>query len=358
MGIQSRVAIVYRGDDEARTSATLETGRFSGIATALGELGIASEAVVYDEAFADEVSARLKCVDGVLVCVNPLDTGRDRTQLDAILREVAAEGVHVSAHPDVILKMGTKQVLYDTRDMDWGGDTHLYSTSRGFRASFPARLTAGRARVLNQYRGNGGTGVWRVSTRSELEDESEGVRGEPAENDVIYVRHAQRGSVEEAVTLGSFLDQCETYFSASGQLIDQAFQERLAEGMVRCYFVRDRIAGFGEQLVNALYPYPAGASRESAPQPEQRLYYPPTREDFQSLKHKAEEEWVPEMLRVLDLDADDLPVLWDADLLYGPKNEAGEDTYVLCEINVSAVSPFPDEALDPLATEVARRLSW
>jgi hypothetical protein len=31
-------------------------------------------------------------------------------------------------------------------------------------------------------------------------------------------------------------------------------------------------------------------------------------------------------------------------------------TYVLCEINVSAVSPFPDEALNPLAKEVARRL--
>lgn len=61
------------------------------------------------------------------------------------------------------------------------------------------------------------------------------------------------------------------------------------------------------------------------------------------------------MLRVLDLDADSLPVLWDADFLYGPKNGSGEDTYVLCEINVSAVSPFPDEALDPLAEEVARR---
>jgi len=30
---------------------------------------------------------------------------------------------------------------------------------------------------------------------------------------------------------------------------------------------------------------------------------------------------------------------------------------VLCEINVSAVSPFPDEALEPLALEMLARLN-
>src|ERR1051326_2570222 len=51
-----------------------------------------------------------------------------------------------------------------------------------------------------------------------------------------------------------------------------------------------------------------------------------------------------------------MPVIWDADLLYGPKTEAGEDTYVLCEINVSSVYPFPDSALGALAREVKQRL--
>ena len=37
-----------------------------------------------------------------------------------------------------------------------------------------------------------------------------------------------------------------------------------------------------------------------------------------------------------------LPVLWDADFLYGPRTASGDDTYVLCEINVSSVIPFPD----------------
>ena len=38
---------------------------------------------------------------------------------------------------------------------------------------------------------------------------------------------------------------------------------------------------------------------------------------------------------------DELPVLWDADFMYGPRTAAGEDTYVLCEINCSSVIPFP-----------------
>jgi uncharacterized protein DUF6815 len=50
-----------------------------------------------------------------------------------------------------------------------------------------------------------------------------------------------------------------------------------------------------------------------------------------------------------------LPVLWDADFLLGPRDENGADTYVLCEINVSAVTPFPAEAPPKIALAVARR---
>jgi hypothetical protein len=45
-----------------------------------------------------------------------------------------------------------------------------------------------------------------------------------------------------------------------------------------------------------------------------------------------------------------LPIIWDADFLYGPRDAAGQDTYVLCEINVSSVFPFPEQA----ALEIAR----
>jgi hypothetical protein len=34
----------------------------------------------------------------------------------------------------------------------------------------------------------------------------------------------------------------------------------------------------------------------------------------------------------------------------------GNDSYVLCEINVSSVSPLPESALEPLARATLRRL--
>jgi hypothetical protein len=40
-----------------------------------------------------------------------------------MLRDLAARGVWVSAHPDVILKMGVEDVLYRTRHLGWGTDT-------------------------------------------------------------------------------------------------------------------------------------------------------------------------------------------------------------------------------------------
>jgi hypothetical protein len=70
-----------------------------------------------------------------------------------------------------------------------------------------------------------------------------------------------------------------------------------------------------------------------------------------------ETEWTPQMMQLLDMDAGSLPILWDADFLYGPRTAAGEDTYVLCEINVSSVAPFPKQAPAEIARLVMARLS-
>src|SRR5882672_1405555 len=127
-GKSSRVAILYYGDRESRKYAAPEKSRFLKVSQALTALGIHAEPAVYHDDFCDEVRDQLMRVDGVLVWVNPIEGGRDRLALDAKLREVAASGVFVSAHPDVILKLGTKEVLYRTRNLGWGCDTRLYSS--------------------------------------------------------------------------------------------------------------------------------------------------------------------------------------------------------------------------------------
>ena len=144
-----KVAILYPGDREVRRNATPENNRFARIFQALSNLKIYAEPAVYHDEFCDEVRQQLMLVDVVLVWMNPVQDGRDRTILDSILREVASSGVYVSAHPDIILKMGTKEVLYRTREMGWGCDTHIYRNMEQIRTELPIRLASGEARVLN-----------------------------------------------------------------------------------------------------------------------------------------------------------------------------------------------------------------
>jgi hypothetical protein len=339
----AKVGLLFSGERAAASaSPALETTRLRGIAAALVAAGLQPVSVAYDSRAIDTVRRELLALDGVLVWVNPIERGADRALLDALLREVAAAGILVSAHPDVIDAMGTKDVLHATRALPFGSDTRRYGSREELLHALPVCLAEGRPRVLKHVRGNGGQQVWKV--------ELIGARSEAR----VRVRHAARGSQPEELELAAFLQRFDAYFAAGGVLIDQCFQERLADGMVRCYFVGGQVAGFGEQLVNALYPAPAAGG--PAPQPGPRLYYPPTRPDFQRLKQAAESQWLPALMERLQLSRESLPVIWDADFLYGPKDERGQDSYVLCEINVSCVFPFPEEALAPLARAVRERL--
>jgi hypothetical protein len=335
-----RIAILYPGDYADRANATPGNNRFAELFHAFAAEGIHAEPAVYRDDFCAEVHDQLMRVDAVLVWVNPIQDGRNRSVLDAMLREMADAGIFVSAHPDVILKLGTKEVLYRTRDIGWGCDTHLYGSMGEMRRELPARLANGKARVLKQYRGNGGIGVWKVQFRGG------GGNGTcPQPESIIRVRHAKRDCSEEEVTLSEFFARCEEYFLADERMIDQEYQERLTEGMVRCYLVHEKVAGFGHQAINALFPPPPGAPPTNSPQPGPRLYHPPTKPEFQALKQKLEHQWVPAIQQLLEIDTESLPILWDCDFLLGPKDETGEDTYVLCEINVSSVAPYPESAV-------------
>ena len=333
-----RIAILWRGDEAARRNATPETSRFKAVFAALADIGVDAKPVVYEDDVHDAVRAELATLDGVLVWVNPIHEGRNRGNLDALLREVAARGVWVSSHPDVILKMGTKEVLHRTRHMGWGApDTALYRTAAEMRAALPARLAAG-PRVIKRNRGNGGQGVWKVQTLASR-------RNPP----MVRVLDATKDAAEE-LTLHEFLEQCAAYFE-DGCVIDQPFQARLSDGMVRCYMAGDRCAGFGHQKVKALVDEPE-ARAEAGP----RLYTSNADPRFQRLRRLMEDEWTPQLTSLLDMPRRDLPMIWDADFMLGPRRVDGTDSYVLGEINVSSVFPIPDEAPAEIAHRVADRL--
>ena len=341
-----RIAILWRGDHQTRQAATPYNNRYRRVFEELIALGIDAQPVVYAEDVADEVREQLATLDGVLVWVNPIHEGQTRETLDAVLRDVAVRGPWVSAHPDVILKMGVKEVLHRTKHLGWGSDTQLYRTADEFRDAFPARLRSDGPRVIKQNRGNAGQGIWKV----ERVEQQTGVTA------LVSVLEAQSGSVPETLSLDAFMARCVAYFDWGGCIIDQPFQPRLPEGMIRCYMGVNKVVGFGQQLTKALIPPPADGPDSPAAQPGPRIMHAANAVPFQALRAKMENEWTPQMMATLGIDATSLPIIWDADFLYGPRTASGEDSYVLCEINVSSVFAIPDQAPAAIARLTLERL--
>jgi hypothetical protein len=345
-GKVGKLALLWRGDRQARGEATARNNRLNQVFEALAALGIRAEPAVYADEMADEVRQQLLRCDGVLVWVDPISDGQNRNMLDALLRDVASSGVWVSAHPDVILKMGVKEVLYRTKHLGWGTDTHLYRGAQAFRQEFPLRLRTAGPRVLKQNRGNGGQGVWKVEL----------ISAPIAAAATVRILHARRGSVPEAMPFDQFMAQCEAYFADEGCIVDQPFQARLPDGMIRCYMGADKVVGFGHQFIKALIPPPPEGPDSQAAQPGPRIMHPASAQQFRELRTKMESEWTPRMMRLLGIDVGSLPMIWDADFLFGPRDASGRDSYVLCEINVSSVFPFPEQAPAEIARLAMARL--
>ena len=168
---------------------------------------------------------------------------------------------------------------------------------------------------------------------------------------------ARRGSEPKTLSLTEFMLSCAAYFADNGCIIDQPFQDRLPDGMIRCYMGTDKVVGFGHQLIKALIPPPPQGAASPEAQPGPRIMHPATAPEFQALRLKMENEWTPQMAQLLGIERDALPIIWDADFLYGPRTAAGADTYVLCEINVSSVMPIPDQAPAEIARLAGERLA-
>jgi hypothetical protein len=305
--------------------------RLHGVFDAFAAAGVQAEEVIYGDDRIEEVRAQLRRLDGVLVWVNPIEKGLDRSRLNALLSEVAEAGVWVSARPDVIARLATKRVLYDTREMSWGAETRLYRSASELRAGLGSSRKRGDARVLKQERGMGGQGVWKIE------------RDEGDDDPLVLVQHATRGAPIERMHLSEFVSRSEPYFDGGGLMVEQPFQERIDEGMIRAYLTHDQVVGFTHQFPAGLRPTSAGE-----PPPGKRFEQADA-VPFQLLRARVEAEWLPELKQVLKLAREDLPVIWDIDFLYGPRPDGAEENYVLCEINASSTFAFPEHAMPGVA---------
>lgn len=325
--------LLYGRGGQPRNALTEESYRL--LARELVEKGWTVQTLTYHEARREMVRSEALACDAVLVWINPIEPELDRSSLDAFLNRLCASGVIVSAHPDSILKIGTKDVLVETQRIGWSVEACVYRSLAEFKDQFPAQVRREGIRVLKQYRGNSGQGVWKVSV----------VSGD------YEVRPATRGALPETMSESALIDFFQNQVFARGShLVDQAWVLTLHRGMVRAYLCGAKVVGFGYQEINALYPVQP-EDDFTRRRPSRRHYYTGECHLFQPLRRRLEREWLPALQAHFGIHPGELPLLWDADFFLGDFEE-----YQLCEINVSCVSPFPESAITPMIAELARRL--
>ena len=343
-----RLGLLWRGDRTSEPPSPRAERRLAPLLDAFAQLPVELAPVVFAEQELDAVRDQLLALDGVMVWVNPIQDGKNRAALDTLLRQAAGHGVWVSAHPDTILRLGTKQVLCTARDLPWGSDVELYASEQDFAARFPARLAAYRTLVVKQGRGNGGNGVWKISH----------LTADPNTADqLVCVQDASGtdGSTSQ-LPLHEFIALASADLPWSGCLIDQPFQPRVSEGALRCYFSQDQVVGFCRQwpVRGLLDPAEARATAAAA---RGSIMEPADAPAYRNLRQQAEQDWLPSLLGRLELPAGTLPAIWDADLLFGKKDSNGQDSFVLCEINASAVWPLPPTAAKTIAATAFAHLT-
>jgi glutathione synthase/RimK-type ligase-like ATP-grasp enzyme len=326
------------------------------IRDALIASGCACQVLQYQEetglearAHNDAVRGQLLAAEAVIARVNPGTlSASTQAQLDRVLVELAACGVCILSHPEVIRRMGAKDALVKIKDLRCGlADTAVYYTEQELRAGF-CQTIAFAPRVIKQNRGSQGEGIWIVK----LADESAycqnlGDRTAGLEERLVLIE--ANDNHMESHTVGEFLAFCihgryeasgewtsqgtgrylEGGAAASAMLVDQRFLPRIAEGEIRCLMI-------GDQLVDIVHKKPV-AGGVSATLQAGACYttYPPDAPAFAKLVENFQQD-LPGIMAVFGLADQPLPLLWTADYILGT-DAAGEDTFTIGEFNCSCV---------------------
>lgn len=334
----NKVALLIYGESNSGRNALTEE-KYKDLAIEFSSQGFDVRSILYNDESTDKLAKELLQFDAVLVWVNPIEQGKDRKKLDSLLVEVSGKGCFVSTHPDVILKMGTKEVLYKTKDIEWSSNVKMYASYEDFLRRFPDSLRSSGKRILKQYRGNGGNGVFKVMQTGSANE--------------VMVIHAKEGAEKRKLSWKGFNHEFQSFFLNDGMLIDQEWNKNMVNGMVRCYVSGTKVAGFGYQEINALYE----SNGETYLPPSKRYYFTEHCGLFSDLKEIMESKWVPQLMNSLSIPWNMMPVIWDADFFINEANSLNVvGKYSLCEINVSCVSPFPPSAIRFIVDEVKRRI--
>ncbi len=234
-------------------------------------------------------------------------------------------GMQVHTHPDVMINLDFKDILYKLRKTPFcDTDTQFYHTYEEFEDVFPSELKRDAIRVLKVNYGSTGEGVYLVR----LQDDGSIVSTEAVNNVKYYYDDIDDFLSAFEEKFDDDIDEDELgYFKDKSGFVDCRFLPRISEGEIRVLIINDKPASvvhkkpqegeFSATLFSgAKYKYD---------KPDN-----PKWKDIIKLTINAFEDIKPY------LQGKDFPLLWTMDYILDYDN-LGNDKYILSEINCSCV---------------------
>lgn len=263
--------------------------------------------------------------DGIVISrINPGNLKRVDSYFQ-FLNELSKEGMQVHTHPDVMINLDFKDILYKLRDKPFcDSNTQFYQSYESFEETFPKELKRDKTRVLKVNYGSTGEGVYLVNSK----DDGSIVSTEAVNNLKYYYDDMDDFLATFEEKFDDDIDEDELiYFKGKSGFVDCRYLPRISEGEIRVLIINDKPISvvhkkpqegeFSATLFSgAKYQY------DKADNPKWR--------DIIELTVKAFKDIKPY------LQGKNFPLLWTMDYIMD-YNSDGSDRYILSEINCSCV---------------------
>mmetsp|Transcript_28619 Transcript_28619/g.80616 ORF Transcript_28619/g.80616 Transcript_28619/m.80616 type:complete len:354 (+) Transcript_28619:201-1262(+) len=316
------------------------------LCAALQEKGWSAEPCFYSDADYDAVLRKLESSTGVIARITPgTYRGVTKSKLDNLLRTVGSTGVTVMDPLEVTEQICSRNSIFKLRELSCAlSDTQAYFDPESFKAGFPKSIATG-PRTLRQKDADLGEGDWVCQLKNEAD--AAAVSG----GTVVKLQDMCDNHREEK-SLDDFMAECEQYLGSDGGglLLDQQYLPRILEGEVYVHMVVDKPTA----VVHKKPALPGTIA--NAASGSKYVRYKPDDPQFAGLIDSFVNKDLPKFMKALGLKDRQLPLIWTANFILGPKTEDRGDTYVICDLNCACVGLTQTLELCPQVAEAAIKL--
>lgn len=254
------------------------------------------------------------------------------------LNQLSKNNIYVHTHPDVMINLDFKDILYKLRDTSFcDSSTEFYHSFEKFEDVFPRELSKHKIKVLKVNYGSTGNGVYLVR----LQDDGSIVSTEAVNNVKYYYDNIDEFLSFFEDKFDDDIDDDELdYFKGKSGFVGCRYLPRISEGEIRVLIVNDTPVSIVHKKP------PDGNFSATLFSGAKYIYDKPTNPKWKNIVELTQDSFKDIKPH---LQGRDFPLLWTMDYIMD-YDEDKNDTYILSEINCSCVGISTElELVDEIA---------